>query len=158
MSSYHLSKAYCEGLAMVSDFICATIPIFLVWSLSRSVIEKILISILTASCLVATGCGVAKLYYMVTFDFTSKDGVYLMISEFFWCRMEESIIIIAACAPLLKGPIERAMYRFGMPTFRAPTRELNMIDAGTEDSQKDGDSGMERRTQSDLEASSMAKQ
>jgi hypothetical protein len=140
---------------MVSDFICATVPIFLIWNLSRSVVEKTLISILMATCLLATGCGVAKLYYMITFDFTSKDGFYLMISEFFWCRMEESIIIIAACAPLLKCPIERGMRRLGLPTFQIPARELNVVSSVAHDSEKDADSWQGRRgtesTQSDLE-------
>jgi hypothetical protein len=112
---------------MVSDLVCAIIPVFLIRTLPRSAIEKTLVSILMASCLLATGCGIPKLYYMVTYDFRSADGLWNLVPEFFWCRMEEAAIIIAACAPLLKGPVERLLRHFGLPTFVAPARGLNPV-------------------------------
>ncbi len=120
---------------MFSDLICATIPIFIMWRLSRSLVERILVCALMASSLLASAIGIPKLYFMATYDFSSPDGFYLMVPEFFWCRMEESIIIIAACAPLLKNPIERALQAFGIDTtMRAPDRELNEIRSNAWDS------------------------
>ena len=112
---------------MVTDLVCALIPVFIVWRLSRSVMERSLISVLMASCLLASGCGVAKLYYMVVYDFDTDDNYYRLIPEFFWCRMEEAIIIIAACVPLLKSPVERMLRRVGLPPFRIPTPGLNRV-------------------------------
>ena len=114
---------------MFSDLVCATIPVFLVWRLSRSVVERTLVSVLLASGLFATGIGIAKLYYMFVFDFSSKDAFYLMVPEFFWSRLEETIIIIAACAPLLKCPVERALRHLGvrLPENRGRIGELNII-------------------------------
>jgi len=112
---------------MFSDLLYAVIPFYTVWGLSRSRVERALISILMGSCLVATGCGIAKIYFMVIYDFKTLDGMWAMIPEFFWCRMEEAIIIIAACAPLLKSPIERLMKRFDLPTFKVRERELATI-------------------------------
>lgn len=138
---------------MTSDFICGTIPIFLIWPLSRSVVEKTLISILMASCVLATALGIPKLYYVLTFDFGSPDHLYLLVPEFFWCRMEEAIIIIAACAPLLKCPIERGLRRLGLPGFQALPREMNAIHLQSYDSSKDAGSSWQgsRSTRSDPE-------
>ena len=115
----------------MSDLICATIPVFVIWRLSRSLLERVLVCVLMASSIFATAIGIPKLYFMITFDFTSADGFYLMWDEVFWSRMEEAIIIIAACVPLLKSPIERVLHRMGVPTFKVPERELNVISAST---------------------------
>ncbi|KAK3373094.1 hypothetical protein B0T24DRAFT_249764 [Lasiosphaeria ovina] len=123
---WSFSYAYIS-LSMFGDIVCAVIPIFLIRSLTRSLIEKVLTSILLASCLLASGIAIAKLYFMITFDFSSPDGFYLMVDEFFWSRMEESVIIIAACAPLLRVPIERLLVRLGMPGFQIPARDLSTI-------------------------------
>jgi len=112
---------------MVSDLVCALIPVFIIWRLSRSVLERSLVSILMASCLLASGCGVAKLYYMIVYDFSTPDNYYDLIPEFFWCRMEEAIIIIACCVPLLKSPFERMLRRVGLPTLKIPQPGLNRV-------------------------------
>lgn len=127
---------------MVSDLICATIPIFIIWRLSRSLLERVLVCILMTSSLLASAIGIPKLYFMITYDFTSPDGLYLMWDEVFWSRMEEAVIIMAACAPLLKSPIERVLRRMGLPTLKVPERELNVISVSTGpyDSVKDQDS------------------
>lgn len=112
---------------MLSDLICTAMPIFVVWRLSRSVIEKSLVIVLIASALIATACGIPKIYHLVTYDFGSDDGLWHLVPEFFWCRIEEAMIIIAACAPLLKGPIERCLRRFGLPLFESQPRTLSRI-------------------------------
>jgi hypothetical protein len=103
---------------MLSDLVCALIPIFLIKNLTRSTVEKVLTSILLASSLLASGVGIAKIYYTATFDFSSTDGFYLMVNVFFWSRLEESLIVIAACASLLKCPIERLLKRLGSQGFQ----------------------------------------
>ena len=121
---------------MISDLVFALVPGFAIWSLSRTKLEKGLIVILMASCLLATACGIPKFYYMVTYDFSSTDGLWNLVPEFFWCRMEEAIIIIAACAPLVKGPIERLAGRMGLPTFGIQMRSLDRVSTAVPDSDK----------------------
>lgn len=127
---------------MFSDFVCAVIPVCLIRRLTRSLVEKVLVSILLASSLFAAVCGIPKIYYMIVFDFTSTDGYFLMTDEYFWSNLEEGIIIIAACAPLLKVPVERVMARLGFPTFENPvpnefvmvsSSRLNVSDLERED-------------------------
>jgi len=125
--SHWLTARSQPGIAMFSDLVCALIPIFLIRSLTRSLVEKMLISLLLASCLIASGIGIAKLYCMSQFDFSSTDGLYLMVDMFIWSRAEESAIVIAACAPLLKVPVEKALRRLGVRGFSIPEPELNSI-------------------------------
>ncbi|KAK0725103.1 hypothetical protein B0H67DRAFT_569580 [Lasiosphaeris hirsuta] len=119
------------GISMFSDLICAIIPGFLVRILTRSLVEKILTFTLLASCLLASLLGVAKIYYTATFDFASTDGFYLMVDKFLWSRLEEAVIMIAACAPLLRVPVERALRRLGFSGFEVPTREFNIASLGS---------------------------
>jgi len=85
--------------------------------------------------------------------------------------MEEAIIIIAACVPLLKCPIERLLQRFGLPTLGRPARTFTNVeltppsgnyDSGKELSAADSsgtqnsegtlcDPGSERKRESDPE-------
>ncbi|KAK4450912.1 hypothetical protein QBC34DRAFT_484163 [Podospora aff. communis PSN243] len=115
------------SVCMISDLICSVVPLFIVWRLSRSTLEKMLVLMLMTSCLLATACGVPKIYFLVVFDFDSRDALWELIPEFFWCQVEVGIIIVAACAPLLKAPIERCMRRAGLPTFGVPMRDLNRV-------------------------------
>ncbi|KAK1759070.1 hypothetical protein QBC47DRAFT_436573 [Echria macrotheca] len=129
------------SISLFSDLVCAIIPICLICSLTRSLVEKILTSCLLGSCLLASGICVAKVYFMATYDFTSPDGFYLMVDMFFCSRMEEATIIIAACAPLLKAPVERALKRLGVRGFDNPQRELNELDLDMVS--KDSENGLE---------------
>jgi hypothetical protein len=115
------------SVCMISDLICSVVPLFIVWRLSRSTLEKTLVLLLMTSCLLATVFGIPKIYRLVIYDFDTKDGLWELIPEFFWFEMEVGTIIIAACAPLLKAPIERCMRRAGLPTFGVPMRDLNRV-------------------------------
>lgn len=42
-------------------------------------------------------------------------------------RLEEILLIIGACAPALKRPIESLLHRFGLPQFGPVERELNSV-------------------------------
>jgi len=112
---------------MLSDLICAIIPIFLIRSLTRSLVEKVLTSVLLASCLVASSIGIAKIYYQATYDFASKDALYLLTYMFFWSRLEEGLITVAACAPLLRQPVEAGLRRWGFKGFSVPEPKLGTI-------------------------------
>ncbi len=112
---------------MFSDLICALIPIFLIRSLVRSLVEKVLTSVLLASCLIASGVGIAKIYYQATYDFGSKDALYLLTYMFFWSRLEEGLITVAACAPLLRQPVEAGLRRCGFKGFSVPEPKLGTI-------------------------------
>ncbi|GAB1317803.1 Rhodopsin domain-containing protein [Madurella fahalii] len=138
------------SVSMFSDFVCAVIPICLIHRLTRSLVEKVLVAILLASSLFATACGIPKLYYMINFDFTSTDGYFLMTNQFFWSRFEEGIIIIAACAPLLKVPVERFLARLGFPTFETPVPDEFVMVSSSRinvcDLRRDAGPGLEKQS------------
>lgn len=111
--------------AMFGDLTLAVMPMFLIWKLSRSIVERCLLTFLMALGLVATTAVVMRVVIMHTFDYTSPEKYRDLIPMYFWIRMEEVILIIASSAPLLKSPIEHALHRFGVPTFQHRTWELN---------------------------------
>ncbi|KAH6949453.1 hypothetical protein DER45DRAFT_580327 [Fusarium avenaceum] len=117
------------GASMASDLVLAILPMFLIWKLSRSAIERCLVSVLMALSLFATIITVLKVVYIKTFDIDSLDTFRASMPLFFWSRMEECVILIAASAPLLKAPVESALSRWGFPTFRNPIRQLNSWDS-----------------------------
>ena len=125
----------------MSDIIFAAMPMFLIWTLSRSAVEKSLVSVLMASALFASACGCAKIYYLATFDIKSPDTWRDMVPQYLWCRMEEIVIVIAACAPLLKLPIEHFLRRLGLPMFQKKPNSLNVIQSNVDGS--DGDMSQE---------------
>ncbi|KAE9367225.1 hypothetical protein N431DRAFT_548797 [Stipitochalara longipes BDJ] len=92
------------GIGMLGDLTFAIMPMFLIWRLSRSVIERCLISFLMAMGLFATGAGVMKIIYAYTYNRNSQDALREMMPEFLWCRIEEAVLIVACSAPLLKAP------------------------------------------------------
>ena len=112
---------------MVGDLIFALMPMFLIWRLSRSVVERCLISLLMALGLFATAAGVLKIIHARTYDMTSPDGFREMMPIFLWCRMEEVILIVACSAPLLKAPVGQVLKRLGVPIFEQKTPRLNFI-------------------------------
>ncbi len=101
---------------------------FTIWRLSRCVVEKVLISVLLALGLLAVGASAIKVHYVRTYDITSSDTYRQMIPTFMWSRIEELVLIIAACAPLLKAPVEAGLHRLGLPTFRYTHRTIDTID------------------------------
>jgi hypothetical protein len=110
---------------MLGDFTFAIMPMFLIWRLSRSVIERCLISFLMAMGLFATGAGVMKIMYAYTYDRTSHDALREMMPEFLWCRIEELVLIVACSAPLLKAPVGNILAKMGFPSFQEQARDLN---------------------------------
>jgi len=109
---------------MLGDLTSAIMPMFLIWRLSRSVVERCLISFLMAMGLFATGAGVMKIIYSYTYDRNSHDALREMMPEFLWCRIEETVLVVACSAPLLKAPIGTVLQKMGFPSFREQTRDL----------------------------------
>jgi hypothetical protein len=114
-----------KGIGILGDLTFAILPIFLIWSLSRSVIERCLISFLMAMGLFALGAGVMMILYTYTYDRTSPDALREMMPVFLWCRTEEVVLIVSCSAPLLKAPVGSVLGRMGFPSFREQTRDLN---------------------------------
>jgi len=115
---------------MLGDLVCAVIPICLIHALSRSLVEKVLTSVLLASSLIASGIGIVKIYFQVTYDFGNPDALYMLANVFFWSRLEEALIIVAACAPLLRQPVEAGLKRLGFRGFSVPEPKLETISTG----------------------------
>ncbi|KAM5341938.1 hypothetical protein ACJ41O_014969 [Fusarium nematophilum] len=118
-----------SGTSMLSDLTLTIIPMFLIWSLSRHILERFLIAVLMGLSLFATLATVMKVVHMKTSDFSSPDTFRVAMPIFLWCRIEECLIVAAASAPLLKAPIERALHRLGLPTFQNSARELESLDS-----------------------------
>jgi hypothetical protein len=97
---------------------------FFIWKLSRSTVERCLITVLMALGLVATIAVMMRLIKMQTLDFASPERFRNLIPVYFWLRMEEVILIIASSAPMLKSPIEHMLHRFGLPAFQPRIRKL----------------------------------
>jgi len=91
--------------------------------------------------LIAVATEVVKLVYANTFRFSTVDVFRTILPLFFWSRLEESALLLSACAPLLKAPIEGALHGLGLPAFRNVDRELDTYDSQLESSQESsGDS------------------
>ena len=120
------------GVTMFSDAVFAILPMFVIWRLSRSVLERALLSALMGLSLVAMAVGVGKIYYLYTFNISSPDNLRGEIDEFLYTRIEELVIVIAANAPFLKSPIEWIILKpLGMSQFHNLTRPLNELDSRT---------------------------
>ena len=94
---------------MISDAIFAILPMFIIWTLRRPFVEIFLISFLLAMGLFAVGAAAVKIHFLKAYDVTSPDTLRQMMPLFLWSRIEEIVLIIAACAPLLKSPIKRVL-------------------------------------------------
>jgi len=110
---------------MISDAIFAILPMFIIWTLRRPFVEIFLISFLLAMGLFAVGAAAVKIHFLKAYDVTSPDTLRQMMPLFLWSRIEEIVLIIAACAPLLKSPIKRVLKRIWLSTWIMPTRELD---------------------------------
>lgn len=105
---------------------CSIIPLFLIWDLSRSFLERLLLSILLALGVCASAAALTTLILLVQMSVNIKapnmfrDTLPILT----WCLLEGAILIVASCAPLLKTTIEKGLSRLGMPVFHNVPREL----------------------------------
>jgi hypothetical protein len=101
-------------------------PTFVIWRLSRSFLERLLISILMGCGLMALGVSILKIYYLRTFNLGSTDNLRTM-DEFLWVRVQEMVLVIAVNAPFIKTPIERLLGLEGAPQFQYVARDLDWL-------------------------------
>ncbi|KAK1754072.1 hypothetical protein QBC47DRAFT_280693, partial [Echria macrotheca] len=111
-----LTSSYISiGICSLGDSICAIISICLIYPLSLPRREKVLVIILMMLCLLATVCGIPKIYYVRTYNQNTSDPTWELIPETVFYEVEQGLIIIAACAPSLKRPVEKALKWLGLP-------------------------------------------
>ncbi|KAK0716822.1 hypothetical protein B0T26DRAFT_707348 [Lasiosphaeria miniovina] len=116
------------GIGTAGDVVCAVLPMLIIWRMSRSVVEKILVSILLGLGLLAGIGGVQKLVILKSWDPFSPNANRDIMNAFIWIRVEEITLIIGACAPPLKSFIERLLHRrFGFPQFDPAERGLDEV-------------------------------
>ncbi|KAF4627704.1 hypothetical protein G7Y89_g10453 [Cudoniella acicularis] len=101
-----------NSLVIIMDFMLATMPIKLIWTLNRSVREKVLIACLMAMGLAATGIAIYKTY--ISQHYFVGDFLQTSVRFSLWCKLEELVGIIAACAPSLKSPVGKLLRRIGV--------------------------------------------
>lgn len=113
------------GAAAASDITFAVMPGFLIWSLKRPLLERAVIIMLMALGLSATGAVIARA--IVTANGSpSGDRMRKAVLQLILCRLEDSLLIAAACVPFLKRPIGHCLHRkFGLPRFQNEDIELN---------------------------------
>ncbi|KAH8707192.1 hypothetical protein GQ44DRAFT_715913 [Phaeosphaeriaceae sp. PMI808] len=111
------------GVSMVSDLAFAIMPMLLIWKLSRSVLERCLVSILLALGLCASGMGIAVLVRLNAKTMRT-DPLRDSVTLFMYCRVEEICLLIASSMPFLKAPVECLLRQVGAPGFHNIPREL----------------------------------
>ncbi|KAK0724412.1 hypothetical protein B0H67DRAFT_567873 [Lasiosphaeris hirsuta] len=113
------------SIAMFSDVVFAIFPILLVWRLSRSLVERLLLSALLGLGLLGVIAGAVKIVTLKYFKIGSENVVADMMPVYLWSRIEEIVIIAAACVPLLKAPIENLLYLWFGIRFYPTVRDLD---------------------------------
>jgi hypothetical protein len=109
---------------LICDLAFAIMPMFFVWRIDRPLLERILVSVLMTLGLCATASVAVKICLTMRFK-PVTDIDREMLRLFLWCRLEEYLLIAAACAPFLKPPIEWILRRLGVAEFMYTTRGLN---------------------------------
>lgn len=107
----------------MGDLWCSIIPLFLIWDLNRSILERCLLSVLIALGICAAGAMTTTLVLLKSLRH-SHAAFRKYFAIYTWCLVEETTLIVASSAPLLKAPIERVLYRWGFPKFHNIPREL----------------------------------
>jgi len=107
----------------------------MIWKLRRPALEKLLVSVLMTLSVFALAAGAFKIYYINLLDFGSPEILREAVTMYTWIRVEEAAIIVAACAPLLKVPIENALHRLGLPRFSNPIPTLIAVQTSSGDSE-----------------------
>ena len=94
------------------DLILSLMPIRLIRTLSRSTSEKILLGVLMALSLSATGVACSKLAGLPNFG--KGDPIQATVKPSLLAKLEEQVGIIVSCLPCFKSPIERFLKRAGI--------------------------------------------
>ncbi|KAF1973061.1 hypothetical protein BU23DRAFT_641448, partial [Bimuria novae-zelandiae CBS 107.79] len=118
-----------SAIGMLSDLVFAGMPLYLIWSLHRPVLERILISILMAFGILAAIAEAWIIYYTHVWN-PREATIRYWVPLYWWYRVEEIGLIAAACTPFLKPLIERILGRLGVPRFHFVNMQLNTIYSG----------------------------
>lgn len=111
----------------------AIMPMLYIWKLNKSRIERVIVTILMALGLFATVTVIIRSVYHHRIH-SAKDPMRYSIFLIIICRVEDFILISAACAPFLKGPLERCIQRrFSVRIFSNVPLQLNSIHSGNQD-------------------------
>ncbi|KUJ12659.1 uncharacterized protein LY89DRAFT_592935 [Mollisia scopiformis] len=104
------------ALLVLIDLTLALMPIKLIRTLNRPFREKVLVSCLMMTGLLATIIACIK---MTTFKIVDLgDPLQATVEGSLWAKLEELVGIIAACLPCLKSPAERLLRRLGILSDR----------------------------------------
>ncbi|PVI04471.1 hypothetical protein DM02DRAFT_493476, partial [Periconia macrospinosa] len=106
-----------SAIGMLSDFVFAAMPLYLIWLLHRPVMERILISILMTLGTLAAIAEVFIIYHTHLWN-PRKDSFRVWMPLVWWYRVEEIGLITAACTPFLKPLVERILGQLGASRFR----------------------------------------
>lgn len=101
-------------------------PIPLLMTLNRPFLERMLLALLMALGLCAAAVAALKIYHMSSFDLTN-DALRTVVEMALLSRVEELVLITAACAPFLKSPTETFLRRFNISGFKNGMRSLGTI-------------------------------
>ncbi|KAG4430488.1 hypothetical protein IFR05_014031 [Cadophora sp. M221] len=109
--------------AIVGDLWCSIMPLFLIWDLSRSKLERCLLSILVGLGVFAAAAATTIVVLLIRLE-DSDDALRDTALIYTWCLVEQCTLIVASCAPLLKSLVEGALCRLGFAGFHNISREL----------------------------------
>ena len=123
-------------MGIICDLIFAIIPIYFVLSLSRPVVERILVCLLMVLGIIAAVAGVMKVYYIKYWN-PRQASLRSWMPLFWWYRVEEMSLITASCALFLKPPMERLLRQIGVFRMGSDSNWLETVQSGK------GETGME---------------
>ncbi|KAF2196988.1 hypothetical protein GQ43DRAFT_382052 [Delitschia confertaspora ATCC 74209] len=98
---------------VATDIVFSLIPITFLRKVQRPLRERIIIGILMALGLFASGASIAKVVAATKFGATG-DGTAEGINVGMWSCLEELVGFIAACIPCLKQPFQRVLSHFNL--------------------------------------------
>jgi hypothetical protein len=114
------------GVNFVGDCVCAFAPLFVVMRLSRSTVERILLSFSMALGIAATVTNTIRVKHLRTYADIKTPTFRDQFEMYLLTRVEELILLVAASAPFLKSAIERLLSRWDLPTFQNPVTCVNL--------------------------------
>ncbi|KAF2686023.1 hypothetical protein K458DRAFT_387026 [Lentithecium fluviatile CBS 122367] len=110
-----------QGLwSIITDLICTSTPLVMVWKLRMGVNQKVAITILIGFGLFTTGCSIGRVLYYATTKFAT-DQTWTGIDLVIWTTLEANVGIFAANLPalgFLRRKIEEKLSLISVPALR----------------------------------------
>ncbi|EXA33229.1 hypothetical protein FOQG_12158 [Fusarium oxysporum f. sp. raphani 54005] len=115
-----MSVGYMVSLsAVVSDWICAILPIFMLYKSLMRKATKVSVSIILGLGILASLCTIIRLPYLKAFSHP-EDYLYHVAHIVLWSTLESGIGIIAGCLPSLRKLVS-SRFHFDSSTGSSPT-------------------------------------